>query len=211
MSTIRGRSPLGLLITGAFLIGSFLLFVTLPASTASFAAAPESRLTALSWRVQTPAYTFTADGVVVAGYESNDRPGAPALPVVHKLMELPQTGDWALAYEGEARAVTTPPSFRIATVPVPAKGPEEYVDWMSSEAELSVPVEDRPDPAIYERNAFYPDEPVVTGREVWQRGQRLLQVSVYPFQINPVSGELRYHPDVDVTVTVTGIDGREGT
>ena len=62
---------------------------------------------------------------------------------------------------------------------------------------------DQPDPAIYGVDAFYPAAPVATGDEQWQRGRRLLAVRVFPFQYNPVTGELRYHPDITVTVHVT--------
>ena len=63
-----------------------------------------------------------------------------------------------------------------------------------------LPTLDRPDPAIYAVDAFYPASPVQAEELGWQAGRRLLAVRVFPFQYNPVAAVVRYHPDVRVTV-----------
>ena len=45
---------------------------------------------------------------------------------------------------------------------------------------------------------------LVTSRDaIWQEGRRLLPLRVYPFQYNPVTGELRYHPEIRIQVRIT--------
>ena len=61
---------------------------------------------------------------------------------------------------------------------------------------------DRPDPAIYAADAFYPASVVEAGAVQWQGGRRLLPLRVFPFQYNPVAGTLRYYADLRVTVSV---------
>lgn len=59
---------------------------------------------------------------------------------------------------------------------------------------------DQPDPAIYTVNAFYPASPVIAGEPVQQGNRRVLPVRVFPFQYNPVTHQLRYHPDLRIAV-----------
>ena len=91
----------------------------------------------------------------------------------------------------------------LPAVPVPEPVLPGPLGW-SSMAELpdAVPVVDRPDPAIYGADAFYPAEIVQPGPVQWQRGRRLLPLRVFPFRYNPVAGKLSYYPDVRITVRV---------
>ena len=59
-----------------------------------------------------------------------------------------------------------------------------------SEAPTTLPMIEEPDPTIYSNNALYPASLIQTGEVQWQRGKRLLPIRVYPFQYNPVTGEL---------------------
>lgn len=151
----------------------------------------------------TPEYRVTDSGVMVNGSAWNDVPGAPRLPYFARAIELPPTGAWRLSFRsrgeqiiaGRATVPSVPVPYLATSGPTMATSPEDLPD--------SVPTMDRPDPAIYNVDAFYPASPVVTGQEQWQRGRRLLAVRVFPFQYNPVSGELRYHPELDVEIAIT--------
>ncbi len=162
------------------------------------AGAPEP----LSLRVQTPDFMLHEQGVLVAGYAWNDAPGAPRLPVYGTVIELPADGDWRIAHDSAGSRILDR-RIEVQSVPVgqaPEPGPRS--PGMDG-AELDQFVEvDRPDPAIYGVDAFYPASPVVTGEIQWQRGRQFLAVRVFPFQYNPVTRELRYHPDVRITVSV---------
>lgn len=160
-------------------------------------------------RVQTPDYIVTAGGVEVPGYALDTTPAAPSLPLYGLTFELPLTGDWELSFESSGSRILVE-QVAIAAVPVPdldlngPTAPQDREVWPSS-----VPVFDRPDPGIYGANAFYPASPVVAGEAVVQGGRRILPVRVFPFQYNPVTSQLRYHPDLLVQVQVQS--GAEGT
>lgn len=180
-----------------------LLLGLLPANSAHALEVPPVQQVEIPLRVTTPAYTLDVAGIHVAGYAANDIPGAPVLPFWSTVVELPPAGAWELTYASAGQqvlALTDP----LPAVPVPqvALGgplsPAEIADRVAQATWA-----DRPDPAIYGTDAFYPAQPVQAGPEGWQRGRRLLAVRVFPFQYNPARGELRYYPDLRVKVVVT--------
>ncbi len=178
----------------------------LPASPVARASSATDLLAA---RVQTPEYQLIDRGVQVPGYVALTVPGAPSLPLYGISFELPDTGEWHLGFESTDSYILTE-RVDVAAVPVPdidLNGPVA----LHNQAELpsAVPVIDRPDPTIYGVDAFYPTSPVVAGEPVVQGGRRILPVRVFPFQYNPVTRQLRYHPDVLIQVQVQG--GAEAT
>ncbi|MFZ2488939.1 MAG: C25 family cysteine peptidase [Anaerolineae bacterium] len=183
-----------------------MLAIILLAGWALPAAEPATAASTGPWihelRVQTPEYSIDSEqGVVVRGYNREDRPGAPALPRVVQLVELPAAGNFRLSYTsaGSGLLVTQSVVPSVLAPNLPALQ-ISAADMASSPS--SVPLVNRPDQDIYGANAFYPAEPVIAGEAQWQRGRRLLPVYVYPFQYNPATRTLRYHPDVRITVTV---------
>ncbi len=154
------------------------------------AGAPEP----LSLRVQTPDFMLHEQGVLVAGYAWNDAPGAPRLPVYGTVIELPADGDWRIAHDSAGSRILDR-RIEVQSVPVgqaPEPGPRS--PGMDG-AELDQFVEvDRPDPAIYGVDAFYPASPVVTGEIQGQRGRQFLAVRVFPFQYNPVTASCAIIP-----------------
>ena len=180
----------------AVLFATLALLNNLPAASAEVAPDP-------SVHVLTPDYQLDADGIAVPGYAWNDAPGAPRLPVYGTVVELPPTGDWQLTYDSAGSHILAE-SAQVPAVPVP-QFPEATPENQAPVVDdLGPPtILDQPDPAIYGVDAFYPAAPVVTGDVQWQRGRRLLAVRVFPFQYNPVTGALRYHPDITITVQVT--------
>ena len=176
-----------------------LLGAALPAGAAS-AQAPAAPVE-ITLRVQTPAYQMDAAGVRVPGYGTNDAAGAPALPVWSTVVELPATGRWTVTVTaGETRVLRR--ERPIPAVPVPQPVSPGPAGWTGADLPGAVPTLDRPDPAIYRFNGFYPASIVRTGAVQWQRGRRLLPVQVFPFEYNPVAGVLHFHPDIRVTVRV---------
>ncbi|MCB0198584.1 MAG: hypothetical protein KDI03_00810 [Anaerolineae bacterium] len=106
-----------------------------------------------------------------------------------------------------------PDSVVIPSVPVPDLNLNTPANWSSDLDSLpsAVPVVDQPDASIYAVNAFYPESPVVVGEAQIQNGQKVLPVRVFPFQYNPITHQVRYHPDIEVTVTVSGAGVPETT
>ena len=151
-------------------------------------------------RVETPEYELSATSVRVPGTVVNTLPGAPQLPVRGISFDLPASGEWELSFESVGSRVLAE-HVSIPAVPVPdldLNSPTSLEDLETLPS--SVPVVDRPDPAIYAVDSFYPTSPVVAGEPIRQGDKRLLPVRVYPFQYNPVTRELLYHPDIRIAV-----------
>jgi len=75
------------------------------------------------------------------------------------------------------------------------------------------PVEGRPlvfDEAVYGTDAFYPASPVRKGESGFIRDQRVVQLSLYPVQYNPVRGRLRVYTRLIVEVTFPPAALRKG-
>jgi uncharacterized repeat protein (TIGR01451 family) len=200
----RGHRAQHILI--ALLFAFLLLVVRGTAVEPSLEAAAPQRDTEIPLRVQTPTYTLDGNGLSVPGYDTDTRPGAPALPVWNTLVELPSEGEWALSYQSVSPQSLAQP-VTLLSVPVPDPSFSLPGDWAEQdELPESVPMVEQPDPAIYGVDALYPAAPVVQGQEQWQSGRRLLALQIFPFQYNPVTGQLLYHPDILVSVRVTEPD-----
>ena len=167
-------------------------------------AAPEGTGT-IELVVRTPSYLLTEAGLSVPGYATEDAPGMPLLPVYGALVELPATGDWEISYQAiDSRVLEQHVAVQSAPVPDPSwAGLENWTQLSDEELPTAVPTIDRPDPDVYGTNDFYPASLVASREVVWQEGRRLLPLRVYPFQYNPVTGELRYHPEVRIQVKIT--------
>ena len=173
----------------------------LPSHPVAGASAEEETLSA---QVETPDYHLTANGVDVPGYASNNLPGAPRLPLRGLTFDLPANGDWELTFESVGSRLLDE-RVTIGAVPVPdlnLNGPTSLEDLETLPS--YVPTVDRPDPGIYGANAFYPASPVMAGEAIRQGDGRILPVRVFPFQYNPVTRQLLYHPDLRITVRVHG-------
>lgn len=153
-------------------------------------------------RVQTPDYKLTADGVEVAHLDTSVTAGAPQLPLKGISFELPLTGEYKVSFTSKGERVLDE-AVTVKAVPVAALDEIDVAAMQTAGEEITaIPVTDRPDPAIYAVDAFYPASPVVVGEAVQQGDQRILFAQVFPFQYNPVTHQLRYYPDIEVTVTV---------
>ncbi len=180
-----------------------LLVAGMPATSSVYAEpSGSSQADDIELRVQTPTYELDAQGVRVPGYGVNDAPGMPLLPIWGTTVELPPSGTWRITVSTPGTRVLTVPAV-LPAVPVPDMPPAPPEGWNPENGPTAVPVANRPDPQVYATNGFYPQSPVVSGSEQWQRGQRLLALRVFPFQYNPVAGILRYHPDVRITIRIT--------
>ena len=185
-------------VIGRFLaLGLLIVTGWTPAAAAPAAAGETGQLYA---RVQTPDYRLVPGGVEAPGYAADTTPGAPRLPLHGMVFNLPLSGRWEVSFESiGSRILAERVTVNAAPVPnLDLNGPIAPQDMATMPS--AVPVVDRPDPAIYAVDAFYPASPVVSGEPVQQGDQRILPVRVFPFQYNPVTRQLRYHPDLRLTV-----------
>ena len=152
-------------------------------------------------QILTPDYEITATGVSVGDAALNDVPGAPQLPVKGYSVLIPVDSTWELSYESPEQQQLLQ-TVLISAAPVANLNLNQPQNWLDDPANLptSVPLVDQPSSDIYSVNAFYPSSPVVAGEPVQQGNQRLLPIRVYPFQYNPVTHQLRYHPVLNITV-----------
>lgn len=152
--------------------------------------------------VETPTYYWDETGLHVPGYAALETPGAPALPVWTTTLELPAAGQWRLRYEAD-EPIKLALNGPLPAAPTPLVDLDGPVAWQNrADLPTDVLAVDRPDPAIYGQDAFYPAQPVQAGQEQWQRGRRMLLVRAFPFQVNPARAELLYYPSLRITITV---------
>lgn len=153
-------------------------------------------------RVDTPFYRWDETGLHVPGYATLDIPGAPALPMWSTVVELPPAGQWSVSVQA-GPATRLPLDRPLPSVPVPQldlNAPQPWQD--AAELPASVPLVNRPDPAIYGGDARYPAQLAQAGPEQRQQGRRLLLVRAFPFQFDPAGQALLYYPTLRITVAI---------
>jgi hypothetical protein len=148
----------------------------------------------LTWTWASPPYRLTtvdgADGrrytrVTLEGYANARSPGAPALPVVGRLVALPPAGDFDLKVL-EARYTTVPLAHPVVPAPAPA--------------DLTFDADGQPlpgrwtfarDATIYEGARGYPERFVTLEDPAWMRDLRLARLSITPFRYHPADQTLQ--------------------
>jgi hypothetical protein len=181
-----------------WLWGVLLVAMLLPAADVAGQEAPQT----IALRVDTPFYQWDQAGLRVPGYATLDIPGAPALPMWSTAVELPAAGQWTIRVQA-GPGIRLPLAQPLPAVPVPQldlNGPQPWQE--AAELPASVPLVDRPDPAIYGGDALYPAQLAQAGPEQWQQGRRLLLVRAFPFQFDPAGEALLYYPTLRITVAL---------
>jgi hypothetical protein len=74
----------------------------------------------------------------------------------------------------------------------------------------TMPLRYKKDMAIYGRNAYYPDNPVILSKPMKIRGVDVVIIGITPFQYNPVTKELIVYKDLRVRVDFIGGNGHFG-
>ena len=193
---------------GACLAVLLMLLGTLVGAVVS---AQSTQKQSITLTVQTPEYTLDEQGLQVKGYGVNDSPGAPALPIWSQVVELPPTGEWQVSYQSAGvEEVALAEGLVLPSVPVPHLKQDAIIKGLQAETfahELTTSQAPKPD--IYQRNAFYPTSLLLPAQEQWQRGRRLLLLQLFPFQYNPVTGIVRHHSEIEITIEINGIEQQE--
>ena len=123
-----------------------------------------------------------------------------------------------------AGAPNLPGSGRYIAIPCGAIPIVEIIDYRTEifrdidlapappiplETDNSPPVFEK-DPAIYSRNEYYPESPVIISEPVEIRGVNAVILGITPFQYNPVTKELLVYRDLRVKVDFIGGNGYFG-
>ena len=123
-------------------------------------------------------------------------PGEPNLPVFSRFVAVPNgaTAHIEMGY----RSMTT----------------IQNVDLLPA-APIKFDTDDSPNTyekntSIYNRNAFFPEQPVSVSETFSLRGVQTVAISVTPYQYNPVTKELRVYDDLQFDVRFDGGNGEFG-
>lgn len=121
--------------------------------------------------------------------------GLPNLPVESRMIAIPQGAkaqiDVVRAEKQTFQNVNIAPALRLQA--------ENEDPEMNYEKDMKV----------YARNAFYPENPF-TVSESYIRGVNAINVSITPFQYNPVTKELVVYTDIELSVEYSGGNGHIG-
>ena len=138
----------------------------------------------------------------VEGYGSSSELGKPQVPVLGGLLGIPLGAKFELRVV-DGKYSMLPGEYRLSPVPQPIRdgggvsGPEGVgLDDVSSEVKVAF-IEDE---MAYATDAFYPQEIAEVGSSGFIRNQRFISVQFYPFQYNPVSGQIRFHEEILVEI-----------
>jgi len=148
----------------------------------------------LIFEINTPEYEITDTAghhLQVSDYQTLSQAGSPELPFVSTLISVPPQAEvqvHILAQDG----TTLPGSFTIPPAPTPG----QMLDDFTMGAAQVIPNEE-----IYANDTLFPNSPVQLGEDAWMRDQRLVALRVFPFQYNPVRGNLVWYKTLRVEVT----------
>nr|MBA3533572.1 hypothetical protein [Ardenticatenales bacterium] len=121
-------------------------------------------------------------------------PGAPALPVVGRLVGLPtRARPTVTIHLREAQPLPRPtaPLARVPSVQIESEreGIPPLLEWGREAGSVS------------EGQGWYPAAPVTVGEPMTMRGQAMVQVAFTPVQVNLATGELRWYPSADIELS----------
>lgn len=138
--------------------------------------------------------TGSYDRIVMEDVSLTGESGSPQMPVATALIGVPPTANVSLRVMTES---STQLEGQFSLAPAPSAAPLED-DLQPGQKQYDV------EPAVYERDAFYPQEPARVADDAWLRDQRIVRVEVYPFQYNPVTGALRHDSHLRIELTFDG-------
>ncbi len=158
----------------------------------------------LIFEINTPEYELTAENVAgvtvhhvqVPGYLTLAEAGSPGLPFASTLINAPPGAEVQVRIPAQDSVpLPAPLAIPPAPSPIPLEG-----DDLSPGKMQAIPNEE-----IYSQDAIFPQNPVQLGESAWVRDQRMVALRVFPFQYNPVRGNLVWHKTLRVEITFSDI------
>jgi len=133
----------------------------------------------------------------VPGYAQSEEAGRPQLPLQVVLLGVPPEAELELDVT-PLQTARVPGHFAIcpAAEAVVEQGENGLIRYVMKEAD--------PDPAVYNVDSFYPPEVARLDDLGFVRSQRVVRLEIFPFQIHPLSGELRHHRHLRLTLRFRG-------
>jgi len=216
-SRILSSRPAKLLMLVALIVGSLCIS---PAAGIQAAQGPQlletrSDVNGTVLEIRAPDYQLVdkaSDGgtcqmLSAVGLGQMDEVGRPMVPVQGTMLGLPPGAAPEIRIlEAEFDTITLPAD--LCPVPTPVVRGESGPDG-AGPSEAHVEMIYAKDGGAYATNAFYPANLAVSTGEAHLRDQRVTQLSVRPFQYNPVSRELRVYHTLRVEVSFAYPQGRQ--
>ncbi len=144
--------------------------------------------------VQTPAGTFTH--LYIPGWQTSNNPGAPELPVLSKLIQVPMGGQLSINLLSSQKMDGETREYGIAN-PLYPNQPSIRKD--SSEVAFAY------NPEAYQQR--FSGNSIVAIEEVgMMRDMRLALVSFMPVQYSPVDGKIIFHNNIQAEIVVENAD-----
>jgi hypothetical protein len=131
--------------------------------------------------------------VLLPGHFLPNQEGAPDLPGSSRYILVPEGAVPEMHVLG-ARTVTLQDLDIMPAGPIPTDTDNDPIQYTK-------------DSAIYHRNAYYPESPVIMETGLKIRGMQVVLLGVMPFQYNPVTKELKVYQDIEVRIDFTGGPG----
>jgi hypothetical protein len=150
------------------------------------------------------------DVLSVEGYGSSSEVGKPQLPAQGALLGIPLGAEFELRVM-DGKYSVLPGEYWLSPVPRIVRDDKFVSDPQSVELG-AVPREVRvgftEDEMVYTTDAFYPQEIAEVDSSGFIRNQRFISVQFYPFQYNPVSGQIRFYEEIVVEIQFSYPGGR---
>jgi hypothetical protein len=180
---------------------------TLPSNTSRLALQLlQSNTTGVVLDLSIPDYSPVANLMLAAadqqlslpGYEFINDPGKPQLPLVTSLIGVPPDARLEMQIVLD-NAQLLPGVFRVPAAPTPAS-----IEPGDQEESRSPALNYTADSSVYSSDTSYPSSPVSLSSDAWVRDHRVVRVSFYPFQYNPVHGSLTWHSNIRIEIHFYG-------
>lgn len=154
------------------------------------------------FELTTPGYEITPGNddqqvyqlIDIPGLDQISEVGKPQLPVKGLLIGVPSDAEFTLnILEDETEVIQG--EFNIQ----PVGKSEGLIEDFSPG-----PIVYLPDESVYQSASLFPESATLMGETAWIREQRVLQVSVYPFQYIPAEKSLVWHKRLRVEINFIG-------
>lgn len=145
-----------------------------------------------------PLQVLPGQQLSIAGLTNEQQVGAPALPYYQTYLVVPPNADVSV----QVTAVATTQHAIGYLPPLPDTHYQMSQDGIGIVGEPT-PI-NRADPAIYQQNALYPATNYTLSEPMYYRDLRLVALTLYPVQYNPVNGQAHHSTTLNVSVEFSG-------
>ncbi len=151
------------------------------------------------------------DAIVMAGALASTEISMPEVPVFSTLIGVPAGATLSLEIVGDQNE-QLPGSFKLAPILTPQLNQELL--GLAENTLVSRPIQPEIQ-FVQTKDGLFPDSPAKISPDAWLRDQRIVRISVYPFQYNQTTGRLTWHRSLRLFVRYsekhTGLEQNRST